>query len=65
MLKKFPQNNEIKIGDVLYYNDKGGIYDFCPMILVKKLSDTCFRIRYYSIEAGSHHICDLNKDSFY
>ena len=65
MLKKFPQNNEIKTGDILYYIDIGGIYNNHPMIVISQDTRNAVRVRYYSKSSQYHCTCELSMNSFY
>ena len=63
MLKKIPQDNHIKVGDVIFYD---GICDFVdhPMIILYMKNDHHIEVRYYDKSNHSHSTSILHIGNF-
>jgi len=63
MIKKIPQDNEIKRGDIVFYN---GIFEYVnyPMIILNKKSDSNIGVRYYDPISNYHLITTLRIGDF-
>jgi len=60
MLKKIPQDDDVKPGDIVFYKNIFG-FNECPMVvLMSEFSK--IRIRYY--DGTSHHGIYMEKDLF-
>jgi len=63
MLKKIPQDENIKRGDIVFYKDIFG-YEEYPMVVLRGSIDLEIRVRYYYPYNDKHHIIKIKTSCF-